>query len=516
MNGIRVLVLSLLLAQPATAFQDAERDFGWQIRDGAVEYIVQVSPEEARDMQQNNMENASDLPEELVGRVSRIVVRIGTSPLPREPSLEAIKRDFPRLHTQSDLSAALGPGSFSNLESESVRTIQQDQIASPQGSSGRYPIPSAATPLPSGNLIDQAARAGGSGSDLPPLPSNSYGATSRGSASGPSSSDLGSKFLGGAGGSSLPGTSNSNDPPSAADRASSTNNGLADDGRSGSKYEDAITSDDGSRTSSTANGSSYADRSRDRSAAVDASRRPSSDWSRSTDDTGYGQPNRSRIGGNYASDRGYAGDTASGRDGRATQIPGRSLADRLPFRDSGSATGRGRPSTTGGYAGGNYASEGRFNRGYADGSYGGQQYGGYAHENSGGYDDATSGRRPGYGGEDHRNRADGKNNYRLAANDNVPSTSGGKRDSRERSQAEKSTGKALAKSEDDSSPSDTASGDNGSTSNGSGERNTASNSSFLQVFFVLSLVVNFYLGHLLRKLLNRYRALLTSVRGQTA
>ena len=38
----------------------------------------------------------------------------------------------------------------------------------------------------------------------------------------------------------------------------------------------------------------------------------------------------------------------------------------------------------------------------------------------------------------------------------------------------------------------------------------------LQVFFLLSLVVNFYLGILIRKLLTRYRSLLMNVRSQTA
>ncbi len=38
----------------------------------------------------------------------------------------------------------------------------------------------------------------------------------------------------------------------------------------------------------------------------------------------------------------------------------------------------------------------------------------------------------------------------------------------------------------------------------------------LQVLFLLSLVVNFYLGILIRKLLIRYRSLLTNVRSQTA
>ncbi len=37
----------------------------------------------------------------------------------------------------------------------------------------------------------------------------------------------------------------------------------------------------------------------------------------------------------------------------------------------------------------------------------------------------------------------------------------------------------------------------------------------MPVMFVLSLVVNFYLGMLIRKLLGRYRTLLASVRSQT-
>jgi hypothetical protein len=43
-----------------------------------------------------------------------------------------------------------------------------------------------------------------------------------------------------------------------------------------------------------------------------------------------------------------------------------------------------------------------------------------------------------------------------------------------------------------------------------------SSQGILQVFLLLSLVVNLYLGMLIHKLLTRYRSLLTSVRGQTA
>ncbi len=43
-----------------------------------------------------------------------------------------------------------------------------------------------------------------------------------------------------------------------------------------------------------------------------------------------------------------------------------------------------------------------------------------------------------------------------------------------------------------------------------------SNDRIIEVFFLLSLVVNVYLGFLIQRLLTRYRSLLTSVRGQTA
>jgi hypothetical protein len=57
----------------------------------------------------------------------------------------------------------------------------------------------------------------------------------------------------------------------------------------------------------------------------------------------------------------------------------------------------------------------------------------------------------------------------------------------------------------------------GTPNSTSGGQITATNvDGILQVLFLLSLVVNFYLGILIRKLLIRYRSLLTNVRSQTA
>lgn len=60
-----------------------------------------------------------------------------------------------------------------------------------------------------------------------------------------------------------------------------------------------------------------------------------------------------------------------------------------------------------------------------------------------------------------------------------------------------------------------------SASDGSNQSHAGSNKSaafenILPAFFILSLLVNFYLGSLIRKLLTRYRALLANMRGQTS
>ena len=74
MNGIGLLVFVALQGQVAGAAVPtaAERDFGWQVgEDGVLEYIVQVSPAAAQQMQQQRQEKFSNIPPELAGRVGR-------------------------------------------------------------------------------------------------------------------------------------------------------------------------------------------------------------------------------------------------------------------------------------------------------------------------------------------------------------------------------------------------------------------------------------------------------------
>lgn len=164
MNGIKLLLLLMASAQVKAG---TESDFGWAVndKDGALEYIVQINPDKKRAMEQrsvafpNGQENVSDMPAELVGRASRVVVRFGTEILPREPSLQELER-MPRLFSQPNSSAAamLGEGKLRDLESP-VRNIQG------QGSASVFPaLPNG---LPgaqgeAGSLIDQVGNAANS------------------------------------------------------------------------------------------------------------------------------------------------------------------------------------------------------------------------------------------------------------------------------------------------------------------------------------------------------------------
>ncbi len=169
MNGIRLLLFFVISAQVLVAFAQVEigteRDYGWSVNkdDGALEYIVQIDPDKKRRMELRSVqypdgqESASNMPRELIGRASRVVVRFGTAVLPREPSLQELERT-PRLFESPNVGAAamLGPGSLRDLEpSAPVRDIQG------QGSAPVFPsIPNSlsGSQIESGSFADQAAQ----------------------------------------------------------------------------------------------------------------------------------------------------------------------------------------------------------------------------------------------------------------------------------------------------------------------------------------------------------------------
>ena len=210
--GILLTIALLYRAGPTASAGDAQRDFGWQIADdGVLEYIIQISPQQAAQMQANKLENLSALPPALVGRARRIAVRIGTDPLPRTPSLEEIERTIPRYTEPSDVTAALGPGRIAEVEGGQVVDVQNtlprlpafgdsnsNPSSSPSSSGGSFNLPST-----SGTTFGPSGAAGGNASNapsslVPSLPS-------------PAAGSAGSKFLDGASaGSAAPSTS----PPS--------------------------------------------------------------------------------------------------------------------------------------------------------------------------------------------------------------------------------------------------------------------------------------------------------------
>ncbi len=175
MNGFKILLLLVACVQVAStrvawaqAVVGSERDYGWTINkvDGVLEYIVQINPEKLSRMQlksvafPNGQENPSDMPRELVGRASRVVVRIGNDILPRVPSLEQLERQ-PRITDplSAGSTAMLPPGRMQDVES-GVFNIQQRETpptlpAFPSGLDSNLSSRG-------GNLIDEASKAAGS------------------------------------------------------------------------------------------------------------------------------------------------------------------------------------------------------------------------------------------------------------------------------------------------------------------------------------------------------------------
>ena len=154
MNGFSTLLL-LLVAQvstPAQVPQSTGRDYGWDIdKSGNLFYIVQLSPTEVGIMQETNTRIAArqrsgeqmrdprtgrpviqpeevytDMPRELIGRVSRITVRIGDAILPRNPPLREIKARFPLYNADEAVASAIGRGNFADIESNKIVNAQND------------------------------------------------------------------------------------------------------------------------------------------------------------------------------------------------------------------------------------------------------------------------------------------------------------------------------------------------------------------------------------------------------
>lgn len=145
MNGIGLLVLIAVAGQlntgqpfpaqlPAQPFLQSQstavaqnRDWGWEFdKENTLCYIIQIPEQKLREMIDTGWELPSDMPEELVGRATRITVRIGTNLLPQTPSLDELRK-MPRVNTPSEVTAQLGAGRISDVEADNLQHVQQDR-----------------------------------------------------------------------------------------------------------------------------------------------------------------------------------------------------------------------------------------------------------------------------------------------------------------------------------------------------------------------------------------------------
>ncbi len=148
-----------------------ERTFGWDFDDsGELCYIVQISPEHAKQMLQELTISKdliyanSTMPKELVGRIRKISVQIGSEILPRNPSLENIG-SVARLD-RNDVEAELdriGPGSMARVEPDGQALPVQLPRSGPNFGPSQRRLSDSTTPAPGNQFLSDA----GGNSSLP-------------------------------------------------------------------------------------------------------------------------------------------------------------------------------------------------------------------------------------------------------------------------------------------------------------------------------------------------------------
>ena len=474
-------------------YSENTKDFGWQIhpKDKVLEYIVQLSPSDILAIEDSKsqsgldaLEKSSLIPPELMGRAKRVVVRIGTDDLPRIPSLAEIERTIPRVNNDNDIAAAIGSGRFSDVESDKIVQAQSNggfpSFPAPQGRSTQESLSDL-----SDNVIDRAASAAG------------RSAVDSATGLAGAASDLGSRFLNEAGNAvdaaanaardrfsaTSPNVPTRSAPPPLGSQDLAARNDSSS--RVPSRFQDTAPNT-GAPLPSTGNPSQTP-----MTAPLDRNSidRTATNWQPGTlSNTNPNAPTYDNFGNSVPSL-----DPRSNTQGGFGRAPGQGLANDIFQQNPNLGTAANGNSPFNGYnaaqnPNSQYAgqpSDPRFGSqiGFA-GQPGLGNQGGFANNdpravgNNGALSNIPDGRLASAAGQIPRgNEGNGNGNTSNGGNQSSPSDLAG------------------------SAPVETA---------------TQQRDSFLQVFFILSLVVNFYLTTLLRKLLGRYRALLTSVRGQTA
>lgn len=455
------------------------RSFGWTLdstRDNELYYIIQVSPSEVLQMvaeQERNTgffsEKSTDMPKELVGRVSRVVWRIGEKELPRNPSLAEIAT-WPRIDgSGSSLQAAIdgfGPGNLANVEgSQSALPIQRPL---PNNSTPPSISPNGSTFPPSGRTFQPNSGASsqlGNNTTTPPSFGTGFPAGSvadsflgdtRGSANpaNPAASPV-LPNVGGNGMSDISPPQNPIRPGLTADARNNPASGLPPYGPGYSQSNPSrFDSPDPPSMSTSTGGSGFAGQS---TPAPGFGTSPGQ-WTGSNNNTFTTDPNR------QAANQGAQGMAGSHTGGGNVYPNGTGAAggfnDQYPEQPQRPASGFGQ------------------GQGYAGQSYTGQNY-----------PPRQFPPTPGAGAGDDRillADATGSVGARPPAEDSSPS-------------------KRSPKQNDD-----------GRDSESESDKQTQAADSMMPFLLLFSLVVNVYLGMLIRKLLGRYRTVLSNVRNQTA
>lgn len=172
LHGKRLLFSVLLVfAFAGRTFGQQEREYGWYVdQQDTLVFVVQLDPAELAALQSNVdlVGESANMPPELVGRVTRVEVRLGESALPRTPSLQEIEKR-PAIVSNLEVSNILGEGRLTEIDESNLVRVQSGTVSLPNVSA-----PSASTDFLSG-AGGQGARplpstSGNPGASLPALP----------------------------------------------------------------------------------------------------------------------------------------------------------------------------------------------------------------------------------------------------------------------------------------------------------------------------------------------------------
>lgn len=439
-----------------------QQTFGWdRDRDGKLYYIIQISPDHAKIMvseyERNiaeTIEQASTMPVELVGHVSRIAVRVGTKILPRNPSLDVIRSWGPVAKNDIERTlAGLGSGRLAEVEQPAMPVGQQ-----PLPREGTFPRPS--TGGNSSSLGDQFL------SDTRPP----YG---QGNSQTGQTGGTGQGFSGG------------RTDPSLPDRLPS----LGANGTSGMLGDRSNTE---SSSLPDYNGSPYGSQTRPNGLTPDP---PS-----------FGMSPQAP---NLANDR-YSGQVASQTQPGQNQLSGNQ--QRAPRQNSYDA-----------YQGGNAGQPNALRPGAGSLGATSNQYDSYQYDtgpaarlannnirpnNSGGYGAGNN-----YGGQNGSSppaNPYSANQYAGNQANGIPANLASQAGTAGNQTVASNTANPTSPSNTNPPSSDLKQADSND------ETQRTDNTSLISLFCLLSLAVNGYLFMLIRKLLTRYRTLLTNVRSQAA